>query len=121
MPDFVRSFPMDMENNRQSILRERQSHEFEKFVEVCKNSPMWQKEISKFKLPEGFDIVIEPWPYGGLDLDDENRRYFQGLVFAQDTRSGNLDSNFYAYPIPLIPGMIFAMPVSNMTTLNIPQ
>ena len=42
-------------------------------------------------------------PYGGLDLGTENRRYFQGLCFAQDTRSGNADSNFYAYPLPLIP------------------
>ena len=49
--------------------------------------------------------MIEPWPYGGLDPADENRRYFQGLCFARDTRSGNADSNFYAYPIPLIPVM----------------
>jgi primary-amine oxidase len=42
-------------------------------------------------------------PYGGLDKESENRRYFQGLCFAQDTRNGNADSNFYAYPLPLIP------------------
>lgn len=44
-------------------------------------------------------------PYGGLDIGAENRRYFQGLCFAQDTRNGNDDSNFYAYPLPLIPVM----------------
>jgi primary-amine oxidase len=49
--------------------------------------------------------VVEPWPYGGLDPTEENRRYFQGLCFARDTRSGNADSNFYAYPLPLIPVM----------------
>lgn len=30
---------------------------------------------------------------------------FQGLVFARDTRTQNPDSNFYAYPLPLIPVM----------------
>lgn len=66
---------------------------------------MFQEAIAELKLPEGFEVVIEPWPYGGLDLEDEPRRYFQGLIFANDTRSGNPDSNFYAYPLPLIPVM----------------
>ena len=48
---------------------------------------------------------MEPWPYGGLDTTDENRRYFQGLIFAQDKRNGNPDSNFYAFPLPVIPIM----------------
>ena len=61
--------------------------------------------MAKIKLPEGFEVIIEPWPYGGPDRDEENRRYFQGLVFAQNQASGNLDSNFYAYPLPLIPVM----------------
>ncbi|KAF2790262.1 copper amine oxidase-like protein [Melanomma pulvis-pyrius CBS 109.77] len=77
--------------------------EFEILVEACKRSDEFQKAIAEFKLPEGFELVVEPWPYGGLDLGSENRRYFQGLCFAQDTRSGNPDSNFYAYPLPLIP------------------
>jgi primary-amine oxidase len=74
-------------------------------VEVCKTSPKFQQAIADFTLPDGFEIVIEPWPYGPLDRTDENRRYFQGLIFAQDTRSGNPDSNFYAYPLPIIPVM----------------
>lgn len=49
--------------------------------------------------------MIEPWPYGGLDETEENKRYFQGLCFAQNMKSGNPDSNYYAYPIPLIPIM----------------
>jgi primary-amine oxidase len=57
-------------------------------------------------LPDGFEVVIEPWPYGGVGPEEkENRRYFQGLIFAQDTRSGNPDSNFYAFPLPIIPVM----------------
>ncbi|KAH7122759.1 copper amine oxidase-like protein [Dendryphion nanum] len=77
--------------------------EFQILVEACKKSDMFQKAVAEFKLPEGFELVVEPWPYGGLDLGAENRRYFQGLCFAQDTRNGNADSNFYAYPLPLIP------------------
>ena len=50
-------------------------------------------------------MLIDSRPYGGLDFGAENRRYFQGLCFAQDTRNGNPDSNFYAYPLPLIPVM----------------
>lgn len=61
--------------------------------------------MAEFKLPEGFDIVIEPWPYGGRDKTTGDGRYFQGLIFAQDQRSGNPDSNFYGYPLPIIPVM----------------
>lgn len=66
-------------------------------------SPLFQQALSEIDLPEGFEVIIEPWPYGGLDHTDENRRYFQGLCFAQDKRSGNVDSNFYSFPLPLIP------------------
>lgn len=74
-------------------------------VDRCMSSPLFQSALAEFKLPEGFEVVIEPWPYGGLDHTDENRRYFQGLCFARDTRSGNPDTNFYSYPLPVIPVM----------------
>ncbi|KAF4548504.1 Copper amine oxidase-like protein 1 [Elsinoe fawcettii] len=79
--------------------------EFDVLVRVCKASPEFQKAIAEFKLPEGFEVVIEPWPYGGLEDTDETKRYFQGLIFAQDNNNKNADSNFYAYPLPLIPVM----------------
>jgi primary-amine oxidase len=69
------------------------------------SSPLFQEAIAQFSLPDGFEVVIEPWPYGGLDNTDENRRFFQGLCFAQDKRSGNPDSNFYSFPLPIIPVM----------------
>ncbi|KAK3674803.1 hypothetical protein LTR78_005147 [Recurvomyces mirabilis] len=81
------------------------THEFGVFVEVCKASELFQATMKEFDLPEGFDVVIEPWPYGGLDTTDENRRYFQGLIFAVDERTKNPDSNFYAFPLPVIPIM----------------
>lgn len=41
----------------------------------------------------------------GPDEGEDWRRYFQALCFANDTRIGNPDSNFYAYPLPIIPIM----------------
>ncbi|KAF9734134.1 copper amine oxidase [Paraphaeosphaeria minitans] len=79
--------------------------EFEHLVQACNESEEFQQAIKEFHLPEGFELVIEPWPYGGRDDTTETTRYFQGLCFGQDTRSGNPDSNFYAYPLPIIPVM----------------
>ncbi|KAI1622411.1 copper amine oxidase 1 [Exophiala viscosa] len=81
--------------------------EFDVLVEVCKSSKMFKDVCVEFTLPDGFEIIVEPWPYGGMSADEENRRYFQGLCFARDTRSGNPDSNFYAYPLPFIPVLDF--------------
>ncbi|EXJ92699.1 copper amine oxidase 1 [Capronia epimyces CBS 606.96] len=79
--------------------------EFDTLVDVCKASQMFKDICAEIELPEGFEVIVEPWPYGGPFPDEENRRYFQGLCFARDTRSGNADSNFYAYPLPFIPVM----------------
>ena len=66
---------------------------------------MFQEKLKEIQLPEGFEVVIEPWPYGGPDASDGEVRFFQALCFGRDTRSGNPDSNFYAYPLPIIPVM----------------
>jgi primary-amine oxidase len=79
--------------------------EFRHLVQAAESSKLFQDAVAELKLPEGFEVVIEPWPYGGLAADEENNRYFQGLCFGRDTRSNNPDSNFYAFPLPLIPVM----------------
>lgn len=68
-----------------------------------KNSQVFQEKLKSIELPEGFELVVEPWPYGGPDEADGQTRLFQALCFGRDTRSGNPDSNFYAYPLPFIP------------------
>jgi primary-amine oxidase len=79
------------------------SNEFMQFTEACFASPLYQDAIAEFDIPEGFRVQIDPWPYGS---DSEvTPRYTQGLCFALDTRTGNVDSNHYAYPIPIIPVM----------------
>lgn len=80
-------------------------HELDELVKACHNSSLLQSKIAELKLPEGFEVVVEPWPYGASDPEDVGTRYFQGLLYANDTRKNNADSNFYAFPIPLIPVM----------------
>ena len=41
------------------ILTSLSSPEFHTFVEVCEASPMFQKKIKEFRLPEGFEVIIE--------------------------------------------------------------
>jgi primary-amine oxidase len=77
--------------------------EFRAFQDACVQSQLWNDAIAKFNLPEGFEISIDPWPYGGPDPGEVFPRYTQGLCFAQDARSGNPDSNHYSYPLPIIP------------------
>ena len=72
-------------------------------LKACATSTLFKKRLAESELPDGFEVIVEPWPYGGPDTNEEDRRYFQGLCFAQDTRSGNPDSNYYPYPLPLIP------------------
>lgn len=80
------------------------SYEFGTFNEACMSSQLLKDALAEFKLPEGFVIAIDPWPYGGPDPEEDNSvRWMQGLCFAMDTKSGNPDSNYYGYPLPVIP------------------
>ena len=40
--------------------------EFQHLVQACKESDEFQRAIAEFKLPEGFELVVEPW-YVSLD------------------------------------------------------
>lgn len=72
-------------------------------VRICEKSPLYKAALAKLQLPDHLEPIIEPWPYGTHEPDDEPGRYFQGLVYASDKRSGNPDTNFYPFPIPIIP------------------
>ncbi|EER27933.1 hypothetical protein D8B26_005949 [Coccidioides posadasii str. Silveira] len=76
--------------------------EMKKFFDLCLPSPLFQEATSKFKLPEGYEVELEPWPYGYSPPGETPPRYIQGLCFARDKRNGNLDSNHYSHPIPMI-------------------
>ncbi|RYP70716.1 hypothetical protein DL769_004887 [Monosporascus sp. CRB-8-3] len=80
-------------------------NEFKTLVEVITTSPLFAEKVKQLNLPDGFEVIVEPWPYGAPDVADGQKRFFQGLVFAHDKRSGNEDSNFYAFPLPIVPIM----------------
>ncbi|KAI1824969.1 copper amine oxidase 1 [Xylaria intraflava] len=77
--------------------------EFAMFHDLCVASDMFKKAMEEFTLPDNFTLIIDPWPYGGLDPDEDVPRYMQGLVYAHDASLNNPDANHYAYPIPIIP------------------
>ncbi|KAI1162929.1 copper amine oxidase 1 [Nemania serpens] len=79
--------------------------EFGLFYDICVASDIFKKALEEFALPEGFAITIDPWPYGGLDPDENIPRYMQGLVYARNAANNNPDSNHYGYPLPIIPVM----------------
>ncbi|KAI1766736.1 copper amine oxidase 1 [Hypoxylon sp. FL1150] len=81
------------------------AHEFGMFQEACISSDMFKTALEEFTLPENFVITIDPWPYGGPDVDEDIPRYMQGLVYARDKSKNNIDSNHYSYPLPIIPVM----------------
>ncbi|KAG5792172.1 hypothetical protein H9Q69_008761 [Fusarium xylarioides] len=71
---------------------------------ICRDSPVFKERIAKFNIPQGFEFVVEPWPYGGLDAaDDPNRRHMQALIYAADSK--NRECNFWGYPLPIIPAI----------------
>ncbi|KAG6000816.1 hypothetical protein E4U21_004959 [Claviceps maximensis] len=76
--------------------------EYSQFLDHCASSDLFKDAMSEFTLPEGFEVTIDPWPYGASDNGDDPR-YMQGLVFARDARKKHHDTNHYAYPIPIIP------------------
>ncbi|OTA92941.1 hypothetical protein M434DRAFT_21692 [Hypoxylon sp. CO27-5] len=79
--------------------------EFAMFQDACLSSEMFKAALEEFILPDNFVITIDPWPYGGPDVDEDIPRYMQGLVYARDTSKNNVDSNHYSYPLPIIPVM----------------
>jgi primary-amine oxidase len=81
--------------------------EFAQFYDICVASDMFKTALEEFSLPEGFAVTIDPWPYGGLDPDEDIPRYMQGLVYARNTAHNNPDANHYGYPLPIIPVMDF--------------
>lgn len=79
--------------------------EFGMFHDACVSSEMFKTALEEFHLPEHLTVTIDPWPYGGPDVDEDIPRYMQGLVYARDASKNNLDSNHYSYPLPIIPVM----------------
>lgn len=48
--------------------------EFREFNEAVVHSELFKKAVAEFELPEGFEVAIDPWPYGGPDEGEEFTR-----------------------------------------------
>jgi primary-amine oxidase len=53
--------------------------EFKGFFETCVASDMFKEAIAEIELPEGFEVAIDPWPYGGPDADETTPRYVSSV------------------------------------------
>ncbi|KAM0756094.1 primary amine oxidase [Meredithblackwellia eburnea MCA 4105] len=62
-------------------------------------SPLVQKELERLQLPEGYEVISEPWPYGTDDTPVDGRLY-QVWFFANSPKNLNHPSqNFYQHPL----------------------
>lgn len=92
------------EQTSSCLTRTHNRHELQDVGIICEESQLYKDRAAKFNLPPDFELIIEPWPYGGLDPSDPtDRRFMQALIFAVNTKSKNPDANFYTYPMPIIP------------------
>ncbi|KAM0718053.1 hypothetical protein Q7P37_006385 [Cladosporium fusiforme] len=62
-----------------------------------------QAAIAKLQLPEGYQIVIDPWIYGADGVGDDERLW-QTFMYMRDPQNAKeADSNHYALPLPISP------------------
>lgn len=66
------------EVSKRSVEKGRQQaftlDEFKGFFDICFASDLFKKAIAEFELPEGFEVAIDPWPYGGPDVGEDAPR-----------------------------------------------
>ncbi|KAK0712976.1 copper amine oxidase [Lasiosphaeria miniovina] len=70
--------------------------------------PDVQAEIAKLQLPEGTQIVIDPWIYGSDGVKDgkfyDDKRVMQCFMYMRDPQnSSEPDSCHYSFPLPISP------------------
>jgi hypothetical protein len=46
--------------------------EFDDLAEAVAACPMFKEEVAKLNIPDGFEVIVEPWPYGGKYISDLN-------------------------------------------------
>jgi primary-amine oxidase len=50
-----------------------------------KASSEFAEAMKEFEIPEHYEIVVEPWPYGASEDEEDNQRTFQGLLLVRET------------------------------------
>ncbi|CED83505.1 primary-amine oxidase [Phaffia rhodozyma] len=62
-------------------------------------SPMVQAELKRLQIPEGCEVVAEPWPYG-TDDEPQSLRLFEVWMFLNSKETKHHPSaNFYGHPL----------------------
>ncbi|KIV76854.1 hypothetical protein PV11_08709 [Exophiala sideris] len=59
--------------------------------------------IAKLGLPEGTAVTADPWIYGSDGINDDDRLYQVFLYMRDPANPSELDSNHYAFPLPIAP------------------
>ncbi|TKA23632.1 hypothetical protein B0A50_07466 [Salinomyces thailandicus] len=62
-----------------------------------------QAEIAKLQLPEGTQVVVDPWIYGSDGINDDDRLWQAFLYIRDPQNSAEADSNHYALPLTISP------------------
>ncbi|KAL2428561.1 Copper amine oxidase 1 [Exophiala dermatitidis] len=71
--------------------------------------------LAKLKLPEGTAVTADPWIYGSDGIDDDERLYQVFLYMRDPANPSELDSNHYAFPLPISP----VLECNNYTVIRI--
>ncbi|KAJ9496392.1 hypothetical protein H2202_008055 [Exophiala xenobiotica] len=62
-----------------------------------------KEALKKLQLPEGTVVCADPWIYGSDGINDDDRLYQVFLYMRDPANPGELDSNHYAFPLPIAP------------------
>ncbi|OAA57841.1 copper amine oxidase 1 [Akanthomyces lecanii RCEF 1005] len=77
------------------------TEEFQELIDNTLADPTFQRVVKDMELPQGWEVAIDPWPYGGSDFgSDYTARLTQLFCFARNMTIGNSDTNHYSYPLP---------------------
>jgi len=85
---------------------EHGSGDYEEILMVEKNAledESVKAEIAKLQLPKGTVVCADPWIYGSDGINDDARLYQVFLYMRDPANSLELDSNHYAFPLPISP------------------
>ncbi|OAA52941.1 copper amine oxidase 1 [Cordyceps fumosorosea ARSEF 2679] len=75
--------------------------EFQEFIDSALASPVFQRVVEELQLPPHWQVYIDPWPFGGSDVEPGNtRRLTQLFFFARGMTKNNDDVNHYPFPLP---------------------
>ncbi|POY74648.1 putative Primary-amine oxidase [Rhodotorula taiwanensis] len=74
----------------------------EEVLEIAKaslESALVKKELERLQLPEGSEVIAEPWPYGSDDTETPTRMSQVWFFLNYKDKKDHPSANFYAHPL----------------------